>query len=63
MKRQNEPLMVFSMEEWIRLTGSFIQKARIGDKVAAVTGALGIKPCDGCKERQAYLNGERSPDN
>jgi hypothetical protein len=55
--------MVFSMEEWIRLTGSFIQKARIGDKVAAVTGALGIKPCDGCKERQAYLNGERSPDN
>jgi hypothetical protein len=36
---------------------------KLGDKVAAVTSALGIKPCDGCKDRQAYLNGERSPDN
>jgi hypothetical protein len=32
-------------------------KIRLGDKVAAVTSALGIKPCDGCKERQAILNG------
>lgn len=27
-----------------------------GDRVAAVTTALGIKPCPGCKERQAKLN-------
>ena len=34
------------------------KKHKIGDKVASVTSALGIKPCGGCKKRQAYLNGE-----
>jgi hypothetical protein len=28
----------------------------LGDVVAAVTKAVGIKPCGGCKERQAALN-------
>ena len=28
----------------------------IGDTVAAVTTAAGIKPCGGCKKRQAALN-------
>jgi hypothetical protein len=28
----------------------------IGDTVAAVTTVAGIKPCDGCKKRQAALN-------
>lgn len=28
----------------------------LGDVVAAVTTAVGIKPCGGCKERQAALN-------
>lgn len=28
----------------------------LGDKVAKVTGALGIKKCEGCKKRQAELN-------
>lgn len=28
----------------------------LGDVVAAVTSAVGIKPCGGCKQRQALLN-------
>jgi hypothetical protein len=28
----------------------------LGDTVAAVTTAAGIKPCGGCKKRQAALN-------
>jgi len=43
-------------------TGDWITRAlkrtRMGDKVAAVTSAVGIKPCGGCKKRQAKLNGE-----
>ena len=27
-----------------------------GDTVAAITNAVGIKPCGGCKARQAALN-------
>lgn len=36
------------------------QKAKpitgLGDAIAAVTSAVGIKPCGGCKKRQAALN-------
>ena len=28
----------------------------LGDAVAAVTKAVGVKPCGGCKKRQAALN-------
>lgn len=28
----------------------------LGDTIAKMTTALGIKPCSGCKERQAILN-------
>lgn len=28
----------------------------LGDVVAKVTTALGIPPCGGCKQRQAFLN-------
>ena len=28
----------------------------LGDTIAKLTSAIGIKPCDGCKERQALLN-------
>lgn len=28
----------------------------LGDTVAKITAAVGIKPCGGCKERQAKLN-------
>lgn len=45
---------VFNSEETRRI----MQSLRLGDKVAAVTSAVGIKPCGGCKKRQAWLNGE-----
>lgn len=34
-----------------------VQKVRgLGDVVAALTKAVGIKPCRGCKQRQSWLN-------
>jgi hypothetical protein len=30
--------------------------AGLGDVIAKVTKAFGVKPCGGCKKRQAYLN-------
>lgn len=33
---------------------------KLGDAVAAVTYAVGVKPCKGCKRRQAYLNERNS---
>jgi hypothetical protein len=32
----------------------------LGDTIAKITSAVGIKPCGGCKKRQAALN-ERFP--
>lgn len=32
-------------------------RLRLGDKVEAVTKAVGIKPCAGCKKRKDWLNG------
>jgi len=33
------------------------QKSRgIGDTIAKMTSAVGIRPCGGCKQRQAWLN-------
>lgn len=32
----------------------------LGDTVAKITSAVGLKPCGGCKQRQAWLN-ERFP--
>ncbi len=32
------------------------QSRGLGDTIAKVTAALGIKPCGGCKERQEKLN-------
>jgi len=35
----------------------FVKKAQgLGDVVAGVTRAAGIKPCAPCKQRQAWLN-------
>lgn len=42
----------------------FLNKHKIGDKIAAITQAIGIEPCERCKRRQAVLNGESTtPDN
>lgn len=33
------------------------QKSRgLGDTIAKLTSAVGIKPCGGCAQRQAWLN-------
>ena len=31
--------------------------AGVGDSIAKFTAAIGVKPCGGCKKRQALLNG------
>lgn len=51
---------IYKERSWIQATQA---RFRLGDKVKAVTDALGIKPCGGCRERQARWNGQRSPDN
>lgn len=33
---------------------------RLGDKVEAVTRAIGIKPCGSCKKRKDWLNGVKN---
>jgi hypothetical protein len=41
----------------IRNCLGFPAKSRgLGDTIAKVTAALGIRPCGGCKKRQATLN-------
>ena len=32
------------------------QSRGLGDTVARITKALGIRPCGGCRKRQAWLN-------
>lgn len=32
------------------------QQVGLGDAVARATGAVGIQPCGGCKQRQASMN-------
>jgi len=32
------------------------QAVGVGDVIARATRAVGIQPCGGCKERQAWLN-------
>lgn len=41
----------------IRRTCDGEQESRgLGDTIAKITTAIGIKPCGGCKDRQAALN-------
>lgn len=36
---------------------SKLSKSRgLGDTVAKITGTLGIEPCNGCEQRQEFLN-------
>jgi hypothetical protein len=45
-------------DQWIEVTKACFknQSKGLGDTIAKVTTALGIKPCGGCKERQRALN-------
>lgn len=36
-----------------------MREVRLGDKAEAITRIIGIKPCDNCKKRKAWLNGEK----
>ena len=49
--------------EWVELTDEAAATIRreyrmrgLGDAVARVTGAVGVRPCAGCKRRQQKLN-------
>ena len=35
---------------------AMVHRHGLGDVVAAATGAVGVKPCGGCKKRQQALN-------
>lgn len=35
---------------------SYLESRGLGDTIAKITSAVGIKPCGGCKQRQAFLN-------
>lgn len=39
----------------ITINGSVVSRG-LGDTIAKMTKAVGIKPCGGCKKRQAILN-------
>jgi hypothetical protein len=51
---------------WPRRNCSQQPSRGLGDTVAKFTTALGISPCSGCKQRQAWLNEKfpyaKSPD-
>lgn len=32
------------------------KQSGLGDVISTVTEAIGVKPCNGCKERQSWLN-------
>lgn len=42
-----------------KLSKRFFASVRLGDKIEVVASALGVKPCDGCRRRKAWLNGEQ----
>lgn len=46
-----------SDEAFAAIKAAFPPKSRgLGDTIAKVTSAIGIKPCGGCKKRQELLN-------
>jgi hypothetical protein len=34
----------------------YIPSRGVGDTIAKITSAVGLKPCGGCKQRQEWLN-------
>jgi hypothetical protein len=47
-ERPNSPCLIHDKQ---------VKKVKgLGDVIAALTSAVGIKPCKGCKRRQAWLN-------
>jgi hypothetical protein len=66
LKRQASPIsksttdseMTFDLDDpkYIALKNKYGKLRGLGDVVAAVTSAVGIQPCGGCKKRQESLN-------
>jgi hypothetical protein len=50
--------MTFDLDDpkYIALKNKYGKLRGLGDVVAAVTSAVGIRPCGGCKKRQESLN-------
>ena len=50
--------MTFNLDDpkYIALKNKYGKLRGLGDVVAAVTSAVGIRPCSGCKKRQEALN-------
>ena len=50
--------MTFDLDDpkYIALKNKYGKLRGLGDVVAAVTSAVGIRPCGGCKKRQEALN-------
>jgi hypothetical protein len=42
-------------QDWEKI-GMHIPSKGVGDTIAKMTKAIGIKPCGGCKKRQEWLN-------
>lgn len=40
----------------VRVVSCDTRRTRLGDAIATATKAVGIKPCAGCRKRQAALN-------
>lgn len=51
-----EPLTEEEMEVIDSKPEGVVVSKGLGDTVAKITSAVGIKPCGGCKERQKKLN-------
>lgn len=49
-------LPVYCACKFVDRTQDNLRSEGLGDTIAKITTAIGIKPCGGCKERQAKLN-------
>jgi hypothetical protein len=54
MNREREELIQKLLQE--RQEQARQQSKGLGDTIAKITSAVGIKPCGGCAKRQMYLN-------
>jgi len=50
---ESETHIRMTRDNWLAISGA---SRGLGDTIAKMTGAVGIKPCAGCKKRQAALN-------
>lgn len=53
---QRVVLPVYCACKYVDRTQDNLRSEGLGDTIAKITTAVGIKPCGGCKERQAKLN-------